>query len=189
VYNEVYYSYGFFYMTKTGWIVAVVVLVVLIAGYFLWSSNASAPATTQTTTTTTTGSAADTTTAPSPGTPSTSVDVGTNVSVQTGGAPMSAKVVYDGHSFTPASVTIAKGGTVTFTDTAGSMWLASDPHPVHTAYDGTSRSEHCALGYTGAKPFDECSMGSSFSFTFNKTGTFGYHDHMNASAHGTVSVQ
>ena len=103
---------------------------------------------------------------------------------------MTATITYDGSSFSPASVTIAKGGTVTFTDTAGAtMWVASALHPSHATYDSTSREEHCVSGYTGAKPFDQCASGASYSFTFDKAGTWQYHDHKNASAHGTVVVQ
>jgi hypothetical protein len=68
------------------------------------------------------------------------------------------------------------------------MWVASDPHPVHTGYDGTSRSQHCAAGYTGPAPFDECGAGTSYTFTFDKTGTWGYHDHISDESSGTVVV-
>jgi plastocyanin len=103
---------------------------------------------------------------------------------------MSATVTYNGSTFSPSSVTIAKGGTVNFVATNGqSMWVASAPHPTHTGYDGTSESVHCAAGYTGPAPFDMCAAGTSFSFTFDKTGSFVYHNHLNTSAHGTVVVQ
>ncbi len=103
--------------------------------------------------------------------------------------PMTATVTYDGTSFSPSTVTIAQGGTVTFTDTAGSMWVASNPHPTHEGYDGTTRAQHCVSGYTGAAPFDQCVQGSTFNFTFTKTGSWGYHDHLNHGATGTVVVQ
>jgi len=46
-------------------------------------------------------------------------------------AHASAYVVYDGASYTPSSVTIKKGGTVTFTSTGPLMWVATDAHPLH----------------------------------------------------------
>jgi plastocyanin len=104
-------------------------------------------------------------------------------------APMSATVNYSGDAFSPSTVTIAQGGTVTFVSTASDMWVASNPHPVHTGYDGTSMQTHCAAGYAGAAPFDQCAVGSSFTFTFSKTGTWGYHNHMNPGLSGTVIVQ
>lgn len=116
----------------------------------------------------------------------------TDSSTSTGNAPAeltSVTVTYDGRSFTPATVHIQKGGTVHWVDTSSEMWVASDPHPVHTGYDGTSRSQHCAPGYAGAAPFDECAPGTDFSFTFDKTGSWGYHDHLNDGAHGTVVVE
>lgn len=103
--------------------------------------------------------------------------------------PTTATITYDGSKFSPASVTIKKGGTVLWNnETSGKMWVASAQHPTHTVYGGTSRSEHCATSYTGAKPFDQCVGGNNFSFKFDKLGTFNYHDHINASAFGSVTV-
>ena len=116
------------------------------------------------------------------------VNDGLDVNV-TPSALMSVTVTYDGASFSPASVTIKQGGTVNFVDESGNpMWLASNPHPAHSGYDGTSRQTHCAAGYVGPKPFDECSSGTNFSFMFGKIGSWGYHDHFNSSANGTVVV-
>ena len=56
------------------------------------------------------------------------------------GAPMTATVTYS-TSFSPATVTIRKGGTVTFTSGAN-MWVASAQHPTHTAYADSSLQEH-----------------------------------------------
>lgn len=110
-----------------------------------------------------------------------------DVSVGTG---KTVTVNYDGSKFTPSTVTIAKGDTVTFVAASGkTFWVAADEHPTHTEYDGTSRSTHCAAGYAGAKPFDQCASGSTYSFTFTKSGTFDYHDHMHAQAEGKVVVQ
>jgi len=102
---------------------------------------------------------------------------------------MNATVTYNGSSFLPQTVTIAHGGTITFTSTGPQMWVASDPHPNHDGYDGNAQSVHCATGYPGPAPFDECVAGTSFVFTFNKSGTWGYHDHLNDDVGGTVIVQ
>jgi plastocyanin len=92
--------------------------------------------------------------------------------------------------FSPANVTINKGDTVKFVSTDGSpMWVASDEHPSHTEFDGTSRTTHCAAGYTGAIPFDQCAPGASYSFTFTKTGSFDFHNHVSASRTGVVTVK
>ncbi len=103
-------------------------------------------------------------------------------------SPKAATIRYDGTTFAPANVTVMQGATVTITDTVGTMWVASDPHPTHTGYDGTPLSEHCKLGYLGAAPFDQCSVGSTYTFVFNKVGAWSYHDHKNYEAHGIVTV-
>jgi plastocyanin len=101
-------------------------------------------------------------------------------------------ISYNGSTFSPASVSIAAGTQVTWVNNSTKpVWVASDPHPVHTGYDGTSKDQHCAAGYTGAAPFDACKAvapGASFTFVFTKAGTWGYHDHLNHDATGSVTV-
>ncbi len=158
-----------------------IVLVVIIGGvWYLMSSAATNTSVPSTSTTDATGQVA---------TPSGQTTDQTQTQ-QTPTVPTGATVTYDGSSFSPSSVTIAKGGTVTFVDNSSNpMWVASNPHPTHEGYDGTTRSQHCAAGYNGTAPFDQCSPGTSFSFTFGKAGSWGYHDHLNHSAQGTVTVQ
>ena len=152
-------------------------MVVLFGGYWWWQGNSSQ--TSATDTGIQTPPVTDTTAQPNP--PTTSVDVGVNV-----GAAMSASVTYDGANFSPASVTIKKGGTVAWKNASGRMWVASAQHPAHTIYSGTSRSEHCPD--TTNSTFDQCASAGDYSFTFNKVGTWKYHDHINASAFGSVTV-
>ena len=100
-----------------------------------------------------------------------------------------ATITYGPQGFSPASLTVPAGTTVTFVDQGASrMWVASDPHPTHQAYDGTTKDQHCAAGYSGPVPFDQCSAGASYTFTFTKAGTWGYHNHGNAADKGTVVV-
>jgi len=97
-------------------------------------------------------------------------------------------VTYDGSSFSPATATIKKGDTVKFVDTSSSqMWVASAPHPTHQGYSGTTVSQHCPD--TAGVAFDECAPGNTYTFTFQKIGSWAYHNHFNTSAHGTVVVQ
>jgi plastocyanin len=105
--------------------------------------------------------------------------------------PMSATVMLTNAGFSPASITVAKGGTVTWVDQSGApMWVASAVHPSHTSYDDSSRSEHCTPGYSGPVPFDQCKEETThYSFTFNEAGTWNYHNHVSASETGTVIVQ
>ncbi len=89
----------------------------------------------------------------------------------------STTITFDGKTFSPANVTVKKGTTVTWTNNSNqSLWVASNPHPTHTGLPG----------------FDELKgmmKGESYSYTFTKTGSFGYHDHLNASSGGTVTVE
>lgn len=164
----------------------IVILVVLAGGgYWLWQ-GAQAPAVSDDGTPAADNAPSGTTSAmPVPGSGVNNVD-----EMIVGTSAMSVTVTYDGKAFSPSKVTVKKGGTVTFEDTAGSdMWVASAQHPSHTGYDGTSRSEHCASGYSGTKPFDQCGTGPTYSFTFDTVGSWPYHDHVNASAYGSVVVE
>lgn len=164
-------------MKTSTWVWIIAVLVVLAGGYWLWSSN-QAPAASSGPEV---GVANDYDTndvTPTPVTPT---------PAQAQNAPMSATVTYTNGGFSPSQVTIKAGGTVTFVDksTVG-MYVASNPHPVHNAYDGTTRSQHCAAGATPS--FDQCVKGTTYSFMFQKVGTWGYHNHVNADDGGVVTV-
>lgn len=173
-------------MKSSSIIWAVLLLLIVLGGGWYWYSTnmPQAPAGAVSSDTTSTGG----NTTPPADTQSTGVNVGASADVST--APMSATITYDGAKFTPNLVTIAKGGTVTFVDNSSSaMWVASGVHPDHTVYDGTTRATHCAAGYAGPAPFDQCAAGNSFTFTFDKTGTWPFHNHLNSSASGKVTVQ
>lgn len=105
-------------------------------------------------------------------------------------APTTITVKYNGSSFTPASLSVAKGDTVSFiNENGGRMWVGADEHPGHVEYDQTDKTTHCAAGYSGPKPFDQCGTGDSYSFTFNKVGVFDYHNHAAAQIGGTITVR
>ncbi len=94
-----------------------------------------------------------------------------------GNSKKTANVSLTDSGFSPASITIHAGDTVVFTNNSqGRMWVASDPHPTHTDYPG----------------FDEKSAavsGGSYSFTFTRVGSWGYHNHLNPATRGTVVVK
>ena len=101
-----------------------------------------------------------------------------------------ATVVYTEQGFSPKSIAVTLGTTVTFTNQSSEgMWVASAAHPTHTMYSGTSLSQHCPDTTNSA--FDACAAVAPdglFSFTFNKEGTWKYHDHADASQTGIVIV-
>lgn len=95
-------------------------------------------------------------------------------------------VMYTEQGFSPSALSVERCDTVVWESEDGGMWVASDTHPTHTQYDGTSRIQHCP---NDGEVFDQCGSGSSYSFTFRKTGEFGYHNHELASHGGTVVVE
>ena len=86
-------------------------------------------------------------------------------------------VTYTDSGFSPSTLTIKKGETATFKNmTSGSMWVASSPHPAHTDYPEFDAKRGIAPGET-------------YEFTFTKTGSWKYHNHVNLGKYGTIVVQ
>lgn len=87
------------------------------------------------------------------------------------------KVSYTKAGFAPKTVTIKKGESVVFENKTGAnASIASDPHPEHTAYPEFDQWKTDQKGQ------------STFKFTFDKVGTWKFHDHLNANMVGTVVV-
>ncbi len=162
------------------WII-IIALVILGAGWYLFSNQPIAPANVDQNTDieqgmlvpgTEGGLAADT-------------EVIEDTSVNS--APMSAAVTYSANGFSPSTVTVKVGGTVTWANSSGgNMWVASAQHPTHTVYSGTTLQEHCDTMSNDS--FDQCANGNTYSFTFDKVGTWRYHNHSNSSHFGSVVV-
>lgn len=94
-----------------------------------------------------------------------------NVAVQ------NVSVRYTDSGFNPATVTINVGDTVTFTNTSSKDFRpASNPHPIHTALPGFDAKR--AIG-----------SGGSYGFSFNRTGTFKYHNDLSPAEGGTIVVK
>ena len=100
-------------------------------------------------------------------------------------------VVYSDSGFSPSELNIKSGDKIVFrNESSRPVWPASALHPTHAVYDGTNFDRHCAEGATPA--FDACrevEPGGEWSFTFDKIGTWKYHDHLNASRTGTIVVE
>lgn len=97
-------------------------------------------------------------------------------STQTQAAPSANSVEYISGGFNPSSITIKAGETVTWTNKdTGDVWVASNPHPIHTDYPGFDAKKNIPSGGT-------------YSFTFTKVGTWGYHNHLNPAQGGMVVV-
>jgi len=87
-----------------------------------------------------------------------------------------AEISMTSSGFSPATLTVTKGTKVTFKNNdTKSRWPASDPHPTHTDL----------AGFDAGRVIDP---GSSYVYTFDKVGTWGFHDHLNPFYRGSVTV-
>lgn len=84
----------------------------------------------------------------------------------------------DENSFHGSPVTIHKDDTVCWRndDASDAHWPASNPHPTHTNYDG----------FDAKRPIKP---GDTWCFTFVKTGSWSFHDHLFPAYMGTVTVE
>jgi plastocyanin len=93
-------------------------------------------------------------------------------------------VTYSDSGFSPKVLTVKKGDTVTFKNTASdSMRVSSNPHPIHNGYPTT--------GGCVSSTFDSCAnipAGQAWTFKFDILGSWGYHNHLNPSEGGTIVV-
>jgi plastocyanin len=79
--------------------------------------------------------------------------------------------------FEPRSITVEAGRTVVFENVGDEAhWPASDDHPTHQEYPG----------FDPRKPVQP---GEEWSFTFDRPGEWGYHDHMNPYLTGEIVVR
>lgn len=94
----------------------------------------------------------------------------------------------DANGFNPNAVAIKIGDTVKFVNKSSEkMWVASNDHPTHTLYSGTALREHCPD--TSGTAFDQCGSGDEYSFTFERAGSWHYHNHTRASMQGSITVK
>lgn len=97
-----------------------------------------------------------------------------------------AVITFTDSGFVPSSITIKKGQTVRWANNSGSkVWPASAVHPSHAVYPQKVASD--CLGSS----FDACrglSQGESWDFTFDYAGEWKFHDHLNSSWRGSVTV-
>lgn len=100
-------------------------------------------------------------------------------------------VIYTDKGYSPNVLYTKVGTTITFkNESSEAAWTASDIHPSHTRYSGTSLRDHC-LDITKTA-FDACAgiqPGNSWQFTFIKKGAWNYHDHLAPWNTGTIVVE
>ncbi len=101
----------------------------------------------------------------------------TSSSSSSNGANQSAAatITYSDSGFSPALVTVKSGDTVAIKNTSSqALQMDSNPHPAHT--DDTDLN-------VGTVP-----SGQTVTFTVTKKGTFGFHNHLNPSDTGSITV-
>ena len=100
-------------------------------------------------------------------------------------------IEFTADGYAPNKLAIKNGDTVTWVNkTSTATWPASAKHPTHEAYPGSSIGK-CGTAEE-AKIFDACrgiKQNQSYSFTFNETGTWFYHDHLNPTKFGQIVVE
>jgi plastocyanin len=85
-------------------------------------------------------------------------------------------ITLNSENFSPKTLTIKVGDTVTWINRSGrNANVSSNPHPIHTDYTPLN---------LGSFP-----DGGTLSLTFDKAGTYGYHNHLNPSQNGTIVVE
>lgn len=77
--------------------------------------------------------------------------------------------------FHPSRLYVTRGTTVVFESTEAAFWPASDIHPTHSIYPE----------FDAGRAY---SPGETWSFTFNREGTWLFHDHLNSTHMGTITV-
>ena len=84
-------------------------------------------------------------------------------------------ITYDGSTFSLSTGTVAGGSQVEIKNASNSeLDFDSDPHPTHT--------DEPELNQGNVAP------GQSKTFTITKKGTWGFHNHLDPSQHGTITV-
>ncbi|MDO8529811.1 MAG: hypothetical protein Q7S10_00145 [bacterium] len=115
-------------------------------------------------------------------------EVGLDVNVQ---VPKTHQIIYASSGYSPSTLTIKAGDIVRFmNNSSAGMWPASAMHPTHSVYGGATLQSHCPDAEND--DFDACksiAAGQSWSFTFKKTGAWGFHDHLSTGNFGKITVE
>ncbi|GEM_PF-786304 len=101
--------------------------------------------------------------------------VNQNINTNTS-SPASTTITITSSGFSPKNLTVKSGSAVTWKNSSGgTVEVASDPHPTHTDLPDLNSGS--------------LANGASYTYTFSKLGTWGYHDHFDPTVKGTVVVE
>lgn len=108
-------------------------------------------------------------------TPTASPEVNASVSISPSPTAEVVTVTYNGTAFSPATVTLTSGQTLTIRNSSSTaVEPNSDPHPQHTSNTELN--------------FGRIDAGASKSMTVTRTGTFGMHNHLAPSQKLAVTI-
>lgn len=103
-------------------------------------------------------------------------DDSTGTGTTKGGLMTEATVSYMDSGYNPKTITVKKGTAVTFkNESKTGMWTASGVHPTHQLLPGFDALKSSATGGT-------------YTYTFTKTGSWQYHNHVKPTDTGVVVV-
>lgn len=89
-------------------------------------------------------------------------------------------ITYSSSGFLPATVTAKSGGKITWVNKSDKqVKIGANPHPIHTGNKEVSGGEFTL----------DLQPGEERTVLVSKVGTFGYHNHLNASEEGTIRVE
>lgn len=90
--------------------------------------------------------------------------------------PKTHRITVTGNGFSPNVLSIKQGEAIVFTTSLDRpFWPAADLHPTHQTY----------AAFDPKKPIN---AQDTWSFTFNQPGVWTFHDHLNPSATGQITV-
>ena len=98
-------------------------------------------------------------------------------------------IVYRDGKYIPDTVRISVGQEVVWVNESQVFWPASDLHPTHKKYPGSTITK-CGTPERESL-FDACEAmapGAEYSFVFTEVGEWAFHDHINPRAQGVVIV-
>lgn len=139
--------------------------VLIVAGLGAWALSANGPETDSEAATKTTNDA----------TSSQLAEGSDTTATDTPASAEAATLVFTDNGFEPSSITVRKGTVITIkNDSSNSVQFSSDDHPSHRDNPEMNAAT--------------ISAGASTTYTANTVGTFGFHDHIDSSKTGTVTV-
>lgn len=103
-------------------------------------------------------------------------DVVPTVGAEKGGVNARSVVTYTDTGFSPATISVPVGTTVTFVnESSQGMWVASAVHPTHKVLPGFDQLKSVTKSGT-------------YEYIFAREGTWNYHNHVVPAYSGTVVV-